>query len=54
MEVSRKTKEKVAHINQEIESSLSGVRTAKAFANERENIFLLTIHLTNKHGEILC
>ncbi|MGM9589042.1 MAG: ABC transporter ATP-binding protein [Faecousia sp.] len=28
------TKEKVAHINQEIESSLSGVRTAKAFANE--------------------
>lgn len=34
MEASRKTKEKVAHINQEIESSLSGVRTAKAFANE--------------------
>ena len=34
MEVSRKTKEKVAYINQEIESSLSGVRTAKAFANE--------------------
>lgn len=31
---SRKTKEKTAHINQEIESSLSGVRTAKAFANE--------------------
>ena len=28
------SKEKVAHINQEIESSLSGVRTAKAFANE--------------------
>ena len=27
-------KEKIAHINQEIESSLSGVRTAKAFANE--------------------
>ena len=27
-------KEKVGHINQEIESSLSGVRTAKAFANE--------------------
>ncbi len=31
---SRASKEKVAHINQEIESSLSGVRTAKAFANE--------------------
>ena len=28
------TKEKTAHINQEIESSLSGFRTAKAFANE--------------------
>lgn len=27
-------KEKTAHINQEIESSLSGIRTAKAFANE--------------------
>ncbi len=27
-------KEKVGHINQEIESSLSGIRTAKAFANE--------------------
>ena len=27
-------KEKVGHINQEIESSLSGFRTAKAFANE--------------------
>ena len=31
---SRATKEKTAHINQEIESSLSGFRTAKAFANE--------------------
>ena len=31
---SKKAKEKIAHINQEIESSLSGVRTAKAFANE--------------------
>ena len=31
---SRKVKEKTAHINAEIESSLSGVRTAKAFANE--------------------
>ena len=31
---SRAAKEKTAHINQEIESSLSGFRTAKAFANE--------------------
>ncbi len=31
---SKASKEKIAHINQEIESSLSGVRTAKAFANE--------------------
>ena len=31
---SRAAKEKTAHINQEIECSLSGVRTAKAFANE--------------------
>ena len=31
---SREAKEKTGHINQEIESSLSGVRTAKAFANE--------------------
>ena len=32
--VSKAVKEKVAHINTEIESSLSGIRTAKAFANE--------------------
>ena len=31
---SKESKEKTGHINQEIESSLSGVRTAKAFANE--------------------
>ena len=31
----RKAKEKTGHINQEIETSLSGVRTAKAFANEK-------------------
>ena len=31
---SKVAKEKIAHINQEIESSLSGFRTAKAFANE--------------------
>ncbi len=34
MNASRAAKEKTGHINQEIESSLSGVRTAKAFANE--------------------
>ena len=34
MSASRAAKEKTGHINQEIESSLSGVRTAKAFANE--------------------
>ena len=32
---SKASKEKTGHINQEIESSLSGVRTAKAFANEK-------------------
>ena len=32
--VSAAAKEKTGHINQEIESSLSGIRTAKAFANE--------------------
>ena len=31
---SKETKQKTGHINQEIESSLSGIRTAKAFANE--------------------
>ena len=31
---SKASKEKIAHINQEIESSLSGFRTAKAFGNE--------------------
>ena len=31
---SRAVKEKIGHINAEIESSLSGIRTAKAFANE--------------------
>ena len=33
-QASRAAKEKIAHINQEIESSLSGFRTSKAFANE--------------------
>ena len=31
---SKEVKQKTAHINTEIESSLSGIRTAKAFANE--------------------
>ena len=35
-QASKKVKEKTAHINTEIESSLSGIRTAKAFANEEE------------------
>ena len=34
--VSVAVKEKVAHINTELESSLSGIRTAKAFANEAQ------------------
>ena len=33
--VSVRVKEKVGHINEEIESSLTGIRTAKAFANEQ-------------------
>ncbi len=33
-QASAESKEKIAHVDQEIESSLSGVRTAKAFANE--------------------
>ena len=40
-------KEKTGHINQEIESSLSGVRTAKAFANED-----VEIHRFNAANEI--
>ncbi len=32
---SKSVKQKVGHINAEIESSLSGIRTAKAFANEK-------------------
>ncbi len=33
-QASKATKQKTAHINTEIESSLSGIRTAKAFGNE--------------------
>ena len=36
--VSKTVKEKVGHINTEIESSLSGIRTAKAFGNEAMEI----------------
>ena len=36
--VSKTVKEKVGHINTEIESSLSGIRTAKAFGNEEMEI----------------
>ena len=36
--VSKAVKEKVGHINTEIESSLSGIRTAKAFGNEEMEI----------------
>ena len=35
---SKTVKEKTGHINTEIESSLSGIRTAKAFANENSEI----------------
>ena len=34
-DASKAVKQKVGHINAEIESSLSGIRTAKAFANEK-------------------
>ena len=34
--VSKQVKEKVGHINTEIESSLSGIRTSKAFAREEQ------------------
>lgn len=40
-------KEKIGHINQEIESSLSGVRTAKAFANEAVEAAVLTRPMRN-------
>mgnify|MGYP004594561221 CR=1 FL=1 len=35
MNTSREVKQKIGHINTEIESSLTGIRTAKAFANEQ-------------------
>lgn len=40
-------KEKIGHINQETESSLSGVRTAKAFANETVEAAVLTRPMRN-------
>ena len=36
--VSKRVKEKTGHINTEIESSLSGIRTAKAFGNEEMEV----------------
>lgn len=38
MKVSRDVKRRTAGINAEIESSISGVRVAKAFGNEDEEI----------------
>ncbi len=38
MRVSREVKQRTAGINAEIESSISGIRVAKAFGNEREEI----------------
>ncbi len=43
-------KEKIGHINQEIESSLSGFRTAKAFANEETEKH--RFHAANEHFKI--
>ena len=37
-EASRQVKQRTAVINTDIESGLSGIRTAKAFANEREEL----------------
>jgi len=49
---SRAAKEKTAHINQEIESSLSGFRTAKAFANEAaENARFTAANEKFKHSK---
>ena len=38
MRISREVKQRTAGINAEIESSISGIRVAKAFGNEREEI----------------
>ena len=42
MRVSRDVKQRTAGINAEIESSISGIRVAKAFGNEREEIAKFT------------
>ncbi len=42
MSVSRAVKQRTAGINAEIESSISGIRVAKAFGNEREEIAKFT------------
>ena len=48
MKVSRDVKRRTAGINAEIESSISGIRVAKAFGNEDEEIDKFT-HCTNQY-----
>ena len=48
MKVSREVKRRTAGINAEIESSISGIRVAKAFGNEDEEIDKFT-HCTNEY-----
>jgi len=50
MRVSREVKQRTAGINAEIESSISGIRVAKAFGNEREEIAKFT-HCTDRYVE---
>ena len=48
MKVSREVKRRTAGINAEIESSISGIRVAKAFGNEDEEIDMFS-HCTNEY-----
>lgn len=48
MRVSRRVKQRTAGINAEIESSISGIRVAKAFGNEREEIAKFS-HCTDQY-----
>ena len=50
MSVSRAVKQRTAGINAEIESSISGIRVAKAFGNEREEIAKFS-DCTQRHVE---
>ncbi len=50
MRVSREVKQRTAGINAEIESSISGIRVAKAFGNEREEITKFT-NCTDRYVE---